>query len=247
MSRVQPWYLKRPIAHRGLHSLDSVDENSFEAFSHAMELGYPIECDVQLTADDELVVHHDANTYRMTGYDYEIGHASSDTITAMKTHRSDYSIMRLDELLEQCQGKVPLLIELKATKEVKRLAHATRKTLKHYQGEYALQSFDPFVLTGLRMMMPGQTLGLLSGSFSDYELPKYQELVLKKFLSLPFIKPDFIALELCRGQEKLVKWLRKRYPLLGWTVDDKADLEYCRKSFDNIIFEFIDPSTEYAQ
>lgn len=57
-------------AHRGLHDGNhQVAENSLEAFRRAMETGYGMELDVQLTADDQLVVFHDKNLKRVCGVD----------------------------------------------------------------------------------------------------------------------------------------------------------------------------------
>ena len=52
-------------AHRGLHDGNhQVAENSLEAFRRAVEAGYGMELDVQLTADDQLVVFHDKSLKR---------------------------------------------------------------------------------------------------------------------------------------------------------------------------------------
>ena len=48
-------------AHRGLFDNDSdAPENSLAAFKKAVDAGYGIELDVQLSKDDKLVVFHDA-------------------------------------------------------------------------------------------------------------------------------------------------------------------------------------------
>ena len=56
----------RPIAHRGLWRPGVRPENSLAAFHAACAAGYGIELDVQLTADGEAVVFHDASLDRMT-------------------------------------------------------------------------------------------------------------------------------------------------------------------------------------
>jgi glycerophosphoryl diester phosphodiesterase len=60
------WLATKPIAHRGLHETNK-PENSIPAFKAAIEHGYPIELDIQLCADDIIVVFHDYNIERMTG------------------------------------------------------------------------------------------------------------------------------------------------------------------------------------
>ena len=60
-------YEKRYIAHRGLFNNRDIPENSLPAFRKAVQNGYGIELDVQLTKDDRLVVFHDGSLQRMTG------------------------------------------------------------------------------------------------------------------------------------------------------------------------------------
>ena len=63
------WLTARPIAHRGLHDSaagGTLVENTVEAAEAAGAAGYSIECDVQLTADGEVVVFHDDRLDRLT-------------------------------------------------------------------------------------------------------------------------------------------------------------------------------------
>ena len=61
------WLTARPIAHRGLHDkAKGVIENTASAALAAIEGGYAIECDVQLTADGEAIVFHDFTLDRLT-------------------------------------------------------------------------------------------------------------------------------------------------------------------------------------
>src|SRR5688572_14072756 len=55
------------FAHRGLHDGATFIENSLIAFAAALERGAGIECDLRLTADDEVVVFHDADALRLCG------------------------------------------------------------------------------------------------------------------------------------------------------------------------------------
>ena len=58
--------LAAPIAHRGLHACGAPGpvENSLSAAQAAIAAGYGIECDVQLSGDDEAIVFHDARLER---------------------------------------------------------------------------------------------------------------------------------------------------------------------------------------
>jgi hypothetical protein len=56
------------IAHRGVRA-EGLPENSLAAFEFALKEGYAdvIECDVWLTKDNEIIIHHDETLLRMTG------------------------------------------------------------------------------------------------------------------------------------------------------------------------------------
>ena len=61
------WLTARPIAHRGLHDrAASRPENTLAAARAAVAGGFAIECDVQLSADGEAMVFHDAALGRLT-------------------------------------------------------------------------------------------------------------------------------------------------------------------------------------
>ena len=61
------WLTARPIAHRGLHDAAAgVIENTPSAFAAAIAGNYGIECDLQISADGEAMVHHDDALGRLT-------------------------------------------------------------------------------------------------------------------------------------------------------------------------------------
>src|SRR5918993_3670558 len=72
------------FAHRGLHYGAGFPENSLLAFAAALEVGAGIECDLRLTADDQILVFHDRDTWRM---------CSSHLLIAQSTH-SELSRLR---------------------------------------------------------------------------------------------------------------------------------------------------------
>src|SRR4029078_2280572 len=67
---------RQGFAHRGLHYGSGFPENSLIAFAAALELGAGIECDLRLTADDQVIVFHDADALRICGSPLRIGKSS---------------------------------------------------------------------------------------------------------------------------------------------------------------------------
>ena len=56
----ETWLVECPIAHRGLHSRPhGIAENSIESIIEAYRHNIPVEIDLQLTADEDILVTHD--------------------------------------------------------------------------------------------------------------------------------------------------------------------------------------------
>src|ERR1700756_5635688 len=65
--RAPDWLTRRPVAHRGLHdAARGIIENMPAAANAAIAGNFAIECDIQLTADGEAMVHHDDALGRLT-------------------------------------------------------------------------------------------------------------------------------------------------------------------------------------
>ena len=102
------------FAHRGLHDGNvSVPENSLAAFSRAVENGYGIEMDVQLSADGIPVVFHDATLSRMCSIDRRVDSMTFDELRRLSLADSSEHIPSFEEALQLIAGRVPLLVEIK--------------------------------------------------------------------------------------------------------------------------------------
>ena len=139
------WILTKPICHRGLWGKD-VPENSVKAYQLASEKGYPIEIDLYMTKDGHLVSFHDGTLKRMTGADGFIYEKTLKELKELRLSDSDYTIPTFDEVLEIARGKSPLLIELKDQPDLTYVDKVIER-LKSYDGEFALQSFNPKIMS----------------------------------------------------------------------------------------------------
>src|SRR3954466_5233763 len=109
------WLTARPIAHRGLHDITAgVIENTASAFNAAIARGYGIECDIQLSADGEAMVHHDDALGRLTeGSGALLGKTSAE-LKQVAFRDTSERMMTLGELCTLVAGRVPLLVEVKS-------------------------------------------------------------------------------------------------------------------------------------
>lgn len=230
------WLVEMPIAHRGLHDKNT-PENSLAAFSKAIEKGFAIELDVQLLADETVVVFHDNSLSRMTGNDGYIKFLNKNDLKVLKLKGTKEYIPTFEEVLKLVDGRTPLLIEIKNTQKVGKLEQKIIDLLKNYNGEFAVQSFNPFSLQYFKNHAPNILRGQLSGSFKGEKLAWFKKILLKR---LAFNKnvshPNFISYEYTALPNRYVKKY-KDIPLLAWTLRSKEEYLKVVKYCDNIIFE----------
>ena len=99
------------FAHRGLHDGATFIENSFVAFAAALERKAGIECDLRLTADNQIIVFHDADALRLCGSHAMIARSTLAELARFSV--SNRPIPTLCQLFKLVDGRVPLLLEAK--------------------------------------------------------------------------------------------------------------------------------------
>lgn len=237
-------YLKEaPIAHRGLFD-ESHPENSLAAFENAIQSGYPIELDVQFTKDEEIVVFHDENLERITGYNKYVGEVKYEEIKKLNILGTDEKIPRLKDVLDLVDGRVPIIIEIKDSDNVIELSESVYNITKNYSGKYAIQSFNPFVLEWYKNNAREVVRGQLSGTFKKDSggLRWYEKFALENLMLNYKSRPNYIAYELDGLPHFRVSSLRRKGILtLSWTVGSQKDLEKANRYSDNIIFDSFIP------
>ena len=227
--------VKNTIAHRGIFDNDKVPENSIKSFKDAIKKGYVIEFDVHLTKDKKIVVFHDMDLDRMTKEKGPIKELTLEELQKIKLLDTDYRIPSLDEVLELIDGKVPLLIELKYDTKHHELEKELIKKLDQYNGEFAVQSFDPFYVSYFRFHKNEYLRGLLIGSFRS----KIKNIFINNLILLPFdiliSNPDFLAVDKKLYKNKRIKKFKKKKNVVAWTMKSKEDVDKYKDKFDNVI------------
>lgn len=235
------WLVETPIAHRGLHDKDC-PENSISAFQKAITEGYPIELDVQMIADGTVIVFHDESLSRLTDNDGYIKFLNKSDLEILRLKDSKEKIPTFEEVLKVVDGKVPLLIEIKNPSKVGQLEKKVIELLKDYKGEYAIQSFNPYVLEYFYKHAPNILRGQLAGYFKKEKLSFFKKYALKRMLLNKKIShPDFISYEAKKIPNRFTRKYRK-LPLLAWTVRSQSEYMRVVKYCDNVIFEDFEPN-----
>lgn len=231
-------------AHRGLHDGNkAVPENSMEAFRLAMDKGYGIELDVQLTRDGKLVVHHDGSLKRVCGVDKLIREADFAELPLLP---GGSRIPLFEEVLQMVDGRAPIIVEVKHYGGAARVAKAAHEALKGYKGAYCVESFDPTAVHYFRKNAPEIVRGqLASGGKWDKASLNYPSYIALKYLLINVLsRPHFVAYSVPTDRS-VSMWLMKKVfkPLLAcWTVREQSVLDAAMKEgYQYPIFELFEP------
>lgn len=223
------------IAHRGLHKGREIPENSLKAFKEAILNHYAIEFDINITKDNQIIVFHDENLYRLCGIKENIENIDYSFFKELKLYESSQYIPLFKEVLELVKGKVPLIIEIKKHKNIGKLETKLIDILSFYKGEYFLCSFEKEILCWLKKNNPTLKIGLIFESLPR-KFEKYNKTIfLYKFFKT---KPDFISLSYDLFNSSIFQFIRKNNLfVMVWTIKTKEEYEKINKKADAIIFE----------
>jgi len=208
-------------------------ENTLSSFQRILDNNIPgVELDVQICASGELVVSHDNNMLRTTGFDGNIvDHdlsqiRSLDNGSFFSPQFKGEKIPLLEEVFQLMGDNVYYDIELKADyiktlgleKKVLSMIRDFRLT-----NRVVVSSFNPLPVLRFRKLTKEIPSFIIYSEAED--VPGYLKKGEGRFICRPDgIKPDCLLLD----KELFAKYSR-RYLLMSWTVDDR---ETCRKLTD---------------
>lgn len=240
-------FLDRPVAHRAFHDRAAGrPENSRAAIRAAVAAGYPIELDLQLSADGQAMVFHDYDLARLTAASGPVAQRTAAELGGILLRDAEDGIPTLTEVLEIVAGQVPLLIEVKDQDgqmgpDVGPLEEACARAIENYEGEAALMSFNPHSVAMLARLCPRRPRGLTTcaGTAEDYPtLPaarrvELAEIGLADEMSLHFISHHHEDLDNPRVAQLKARGLS----ILCWTIRTPTEEAEARAIADNVTFE----------
>lgn len=229
---MKDWLNNVPITHRGLHDNKQVPENSMLAFSKAVEKGYGIEFDAYLTKDGKVIIHHDLSLKRSCGMNVKAPNIDSNHLENYKLMNTEQTIPLLSDLLKLVDGKVFLVIELKATMRVKKTCEAVWNLLKDYKGAYCVESFQNSIVRWWKKHHPE----VIRGQLFD---PNRALLLYNRMIRM-YRNCDFLAICIKSLPSKYFAKIRENHPdlkFITWTVRTPEQLEIAKRCCDNYIFE----------
>src|SRR5690349_6431896 len=124
---------------------------------------FAIEVDIQLSADGEAMVHHDAVLGRLTEGEGALLQKTAAELKQVAFKDTPERMMSLSDLCARVAGRVPLVIEVKSHFDGdRRLVQRMADILAAYSGPAVGMSFDPDQVLALRELIPGRARGIVA-------------------------------------------------------------------------------------
>ena len=214
------------FAHRGLHRAPSIIENSLTSFAASLEYGAGIECDLRLTADDHILVFHDADAQRLCGSPEIIGRSLVADLVHLNV--GGHPLPTLGQLLALVAGRAPMLLEAKVGGDLFRFGRALVTALDGYVGAFGVMSFHPGLLRWLKTNAPHMRRGLVIRD--SLSAPK-------RWIAMKLADPAFLAVDVGAIDCVWVTKARADLPVYTWTVRTRADRALALANADALIWE----------
>lgn len=234
-------FLNRHYAHRGLFDNESeAPENSLAAIRKAVEAGYGIEFDVQLTKDEKLVVFHDATLKRMCGVEGNVWEYTLEELRQFKLAKSEETIPTFEEVLAAVDSRVPLIIEYKLDRVQTKVCELADKVLQGYQGVYCVECFHPLAVYWYRKNRPDVMRGQLCEEYFRFDKYKGNHIMTVMSFLLPNVvtRPDFIAYNHLHESNISRRLCRMLGGLsVAYTIKSEAEYGKAKDKFDLFIFD----------
>jgi glycerophosphoryl diester phosphodiesterase len=240
-------FLGVPIAHRALHDRRAGrPENSPGAIRAAVQAGYAIEIDLQLSRDGQAMVFHDERLDRLTGETGWLRDRDAAELGRIALRDCGDTIPTLKQVLGMIDGRVPLMIEIKDQTDAMaptdgRLEAATASDLARYAGPVAVMSFNPHSIAHMAQLAPHIPRGLTTSAYGAREwapVPAARCDELRDIPDFDRTESSFISHEASDLARPRVAELKARgAAILCWTIRCQAEEMAARKVAHNVTFE----------
>lgn len=247
MPKLDPRFVSTPLAHRALHDVtDGRPENSRAAIRAAMDHGYGIEIDLQLSSDGVAMCFHDYQLDRLAEAKGAIRQRTAAELADIPLKGGDEGIPTFTEVLELVAGQVPLLVEIKDQDGVMGpnvgiLEEAAAKDAAGYTGPLAFMSFNPHSVAKMAEYAPEVPRGITTDGYSAEDWPLLNTALRDALRSIS----DYDRVGACFISHQASDLSRDRVAELKsaganvfcWTIRSPEQETEARKVAQNVTFE----------
>lgn len=205
------------IAFRGIYNNITIYENSLESIMYAVKNNLSVSIDVRHT-NDEIIVFSDKDGTRLLKLKDNINTLNKEELDFI----SGYNIPKLVDVLNNIDGKVPVLINIYDNDKVFR--NKLNKILDNYKGKFLILSDDIDVIKHYKKKY---VVGL---NIDDKNI-KY----LNKNYDVDVINVKYNILD-----KREINILKDDYYVIGNVINNRKDAEYYIKIFNNLIIDNVE-------
>jgi glycerophosphoryl diester phosphodiesterase len=185
-----------------------------------------IECDLRLTADEQIIVFHDRDAVRLCGSPAVIARTTIAELGRLRVGSEPIPTLR--QLLSLVDGRVPLLLEAKIDERFPRFGPALLAALGDYRGPFGVMSFDPRLPRWLKRNAPHIRRGLVV---------RERLSPVRRWSSMMLANPQFIAVHHAALGQHWVARARRRVPVYAWTIRSADERKAAAPLTDALIWE----------
>ena len=205
-----------------------------------MGAGYGIELDVRLSKDGQVVVFHDDTLSRMCGVERRADELTYGELSSLPLFGTGHRIPLFKDALSVIGGEVPLVVELKTGGRNNELCEKTLALLRGYEGDFCIESFNPFIVAWFRFHARDILRGQLTQTPDEFRRAGRngaESFILGRVLFDFAARPQFIAHRIGKKTFSVRAAEALGAMKVAWTVTDKS----AEKDYDVYIFEHFMP------
>ena len=221
------------IAHRGIQTSNTI-ENTIPAFSLALKKKIPIELDVHILKDGNIVVYHDDSLKRLMKIEKDISDYTYEELKKLTFPNTKVHIPLFQEVLDLVEGKVLLVIEIKRTKIISYQEYCRKivSILENYPYDFVIKSFD---IRSVQWFI--KHTNYITGLLIANRKKSIYDFLMHRKCTLSFLRPNFISVDHTIVSSRVVQDFRKKGPVLVWTIRDMDTLNRIKAKADSYLIE----------
>ncbi|MGR3634709.1 MAG: glycerophosphodiester phosphodiesterase family protein [Shimia sp.] len=247
MPELDPRFVTTPLAHRALHDVtDGRPENSRAAIRAAIDHGYGIEIDLQLSRDGVAMVFHDYQLERLAEAKGAVQQRTAAELAGIPLKGGDEGIPTFAEVLALVAGRVPVLVEIKDQDGVMGpnigpLEEAAARDVAGYDGPLAFMSFNPHSVAKMAEVAPEVPCGIVTDGYSEEDWlllkPELRD-DLRQIADYDRVGASFISHQASDLKRPRVAALKAAGAhVFCWTIRSAEQEAVARQVAENVTFE----------
>ena len=205
-----------------------------QAFALAINKSVPIEFDVHILKDGNIVVYHDDDLERLMDINRSVSSYDYDELQKLTFPNTDIKIPLFDDVLSFIDGKVMIVIEIKRTKIISYKKYCERivSILKNYPYDFVIKSFDIRIVNWFL-----HNTNYITGLLITKRKMSFYDWLMNRNVTISVLKPNFISVDYRIISNAMVKKFRKIGPVLVWTIRDIDTLNCIKDEADSYLIE----------